>query len=109
MMNRRSFFLQSSAAVAANQTIAASDKVNIACIGLGIRGFGTFRQSLKMPDVTVVEAMDLYDGHLAAVQETGGSRNVQSLKLPRTCITNEVAVYIFSWKRESPQRSASIE
>jgi predicted dehydrogenase len=75
MITRRSFFLQSTAAMAANQTsTAASDKINIACVGLGIRGFGTFRQWLKMPDVNVVVAIDLYDGHLAAVQEAGGSR-----------------------------------
>jgi predicted dehydrogenase len=75
MTTRRSFFLQSAGAIAGHQTrAAASDKINIACIGLGIRGFGTFLNWLKMPDVNVVAAIDLYDGHLAAVQEVGGCR-----------------------------------
>ena len=55
MMNGRSVFVHSAATVAAAQkSTAASDKINTACIGLGSRGFGTFRQWLKMPDFNVV-------------------------------------------------------
>ena len=52
--------------------ISANDKVNIACIGLGIMGFNNVATAVKVPGVQLVGGCDLYDGHLERVKELYG-------------------------------------
>jgi hypothetical protein len=53
------FLLTAAAMGEGRTTVAATEKINIGCLRLGIRGFNTFRHWLKMPDVNVVAATDL--------------------------------------------------
>ena len=66
--------MQSAAAAAgARRLSAASDRVNLGFIGLGLRGTFLRRLFQSMPDVNVVAGADLYDGHLETSREdTGG-------------------------------------
>lgn len=52
--------------------IGSNDKVNIACIGMGIMGFNDVQTAVKVPGVKLVAACDLYDGHLQRVKELYG-------------------------------------
>ncbi|MFY0253975.1 Gfo/Idh/MocA family protein [Chitinophaga sp. 30R24] len=54
------------------KSIAANDKIRIACIGMGIMGFGDVQTALKVPGVDLVGAADLYTGHLTRVKEVFG-------------------------------------
>lgn len=53
-------------------TFAANDRINLACIGLGIQGFSDIYSALKNPGVKLVAACDLYDGHLQRARELYG-------------------------------------
>ncbi|MEZ2445232.1 Gfo/Idh/MocA family protein [Chitinophaga sp. RCC_12] len=52
--------------------IAPSDKIRIACVGMGIMGFGDVETAIKVPGVEFVGAADLYTGHLDKVKEVFG-------------------------------------
>ncbi|HEY9258354.1 Gfo/Idh/MocA family oxidoreductase [Chitinophaga sp.] len=52
--------------------ISPNDKIRIACVGMGIMGFGDVETAIKVPGVEFVGAADLYDGHLARVKEVFG-------------------------------------
>jgi len=52
--------------------ISPNDKIRIACVGMGIMGFGDVQTAIKVPGVEFVGAADLYDGHLARVKEEFG-------------------------------------
>lgn len=52
--------------------ISSNDKVNVACIGMGIMGFNDVQTSVKVPGVQLIAACDLYDGHLQRVKELYG-------------------------------------
>ncbi len=70
--SRRGFLRDSAALLAAAQVplkAAASDRVNLGFIGVGIRGTYLLQQFQKMPDTNIVAAVDLYDGHLQNVKE----------------------------------------
>ncbi len=53
--------------------ISSNDAVNIACIGMGIMGFGDVKTALKVPGVKLVAACDLYDGRLERAKEVFGN------------------------------------
>lgn len=51
----------------------SNDKINLACIGLGIQGFNDINAALKTSGVTLVAVCDLYDGHLERAKEVYGN------------------------------------
>ena len=62
------------------QTLAApqhpagpNDRINLACIGLGIQGFNDLAAALQHPNVQLVAGCDLYDGHLERARELYGT------------------------------------
>ncbi|MEP6615289.1 MAG: Gfo/Idh/MocA family oxidoreductase [Ginsengibacter sp.] len=52
---------------------SSNDNVNIACIGMGIMGFGDVKTALKVPGVKLVAVCDLYDGRLERAKEVFGN------------------------------------
>ncbi len=67
-MNRRSFIVNSAAAVGAtalNAAAAPSDKVRVALVGCGGRGRSHMQAWTSLPDVDLVAVCDVDDSHLA--------------------------------------------
>ena len=74
MPSTRRQFLQAAAAtgVAASQTYAANDRIQIATIGVGGMGSGDTEYALSIPGVELVAVSDVYDGRLARAREVWG-------------------------------------
>lgn len=51
---------------------ALNDRINLACIGLGIQGFNNLAAALENPGVHLTAVCDLYDGRLARAKEVYG-------------------------------------
>jgi predicted dehydrogenase len=51
---------------------SSNDKINIACIGMGIMGFNDVYTAVQVPGVTFVAACDLYTGRLQHAKELYG-------------------------------------
>ena len=51
----------------------ANERINLACIGIGIQGFNDLEAALQHPGVELVAVCDLYDGHLARARERYGA------------------------------------
>ncbi len=50
-----------------------NDRINLACIGLGIQGFSDLAAALQHPNVELVAGCDLYTGHLERFREVYGA------------------------------------
>jgi predicted dehydrogenase len=50
----------------------SNSKIRIACIGLGLMGFGDTETALQVPGVEMAGACDLYEGHLERARATWG-------------------------------------
>jgi predicted dehydrogenase len=55
-----------------NQPFSANDQIQIACIGMGIMGFGNVKTALMVPGTKLVAVCDLYDGRLKRAKEVFG-------------------------------------
>ncbi|WP_116108797.1 Gfo/Idh/MocA family protein [Lewinella sp. IMCC34191] len=53
--------------------VGPNDRINLACIGLGIQGFNDLAAALQHPGVKLVAGCDLYTGHLERARELYGS------------------------------------
>jgi len=54
------------------QSTPANERITIACIGMGIMGFGDTDTALKHPGIELIGIADCYQGHLTASQERYG-------------------------------------
>ncbi|HYH55953.1 MAG TPA: Gfo/Idh/MocA family oxidoreductase [Anseongella sp.] len=54
--------------------VTSRERVRIACIGMGIMGFGDVDTALKVPGVELTGVCDLYEGHLEHAREVYGSK-----------------------------------
>lgn len=59
--------------IAYQRGFAASDKIRIGVIGMGIMGYNDVNTALKVPGVELVAACDLYTGRLARAKELYGN------------------------------------
>ena len=75
MPTTRRHFLQASTAIplAAPQTFAANDKIQIATIGIGGMGSEDTRSATAQPGVKLVAACDIYQGRLRRAKELWGN------------------------------------
>ena len=55
-----------------NKKYVSNDNINIACIGMGIMGFGDVKCALQVPGVKLVAVCDLYNGRLERAKEVFG-------------------------------------
>ncbi len=58
--------------IAYERETTVNDNINIACIGMGIMGFGDTHTAIKVPGVKLVAVCDLYDGRLERAKEVFG-------------------------------------
>lgn len=82
-MNRRYFFLSAAAvgAATARRAVAASDKVNLAFIGVGGRGRSLVDSFQKLPEVNIAH---LVDADQASLERTLPRLNEKGIKPPLT-------------------------
>src|ERR1700733_11985504 len=67
-----SMFLESDAAFASSEQVAASDRVRFAIVGVGMEGSGLLSTAIQLRGVECGAAADLYDGrHLLATEIVG--------------------------------------
>src|SRR5687768_12644161 len=52
--------------------VLSDEKIRIACIGMGIMGFGDVKTALQVPGIEFVAAADLYNGRLDRTKEVFG-------------------------------------
>ena len=80
MSTTRRHFLGAAAGVTlateieAQQNVSPNDRVRVALIGNGIRGFGDARTSLATGSVELVAVADVYEGRLTKAKEVWGSQ-----------------------------------
>ncbi len=55
------------------RAVGPNDRINLACIGLGIQGFSDLAAALQNPAIQLVAACDLYTGHLERIREVYGN------------------------------------
>jgi predicted dehydrogenase len=60
----------------ATRTVAPSDRLRLAAIGIGIRGQADVKAALKTPGVELAAVADVYDGRLTLAREIWGSHVV---------------------------------
>src|SRR5581483_7160363 len=79
-MDRRSFLMSSTAALAASSSAfgAASDRVRVACIGIGGRAKDHIKSYSNLENVEIAAICDVDDSHIA-----NGLKQIESLNKPK--------------------------
>ncbi len=76
--------------------IPANDRINLACIGMGLMGFGDVETALALEGIEFVAAADSYKGHLTKVKEVFGEQVKTTMNYQEILDNKEVDAVIIA-------------
>lgn len=76
--------------------ISANDRINLACIGMGLMGFGDVRTALNQPGVELVAVADCYQGHLDKTKQDFGQDIMTTMDYREILDNDEVDAVIIA-------------